>query len=86
MKRVTASDARRDWFRLLDEVARGEVVVIDRNGRQIRIQRVAEDARDASIPDYRGIVRAPDGADEAERWGWAWDESGDLVPVDPDPS
>jgi hypothetical protein len=32
MKRVTASEARRNWFRLLDEVAAGAVVVIERGG------------------------------------------------------
>ena len=35
MKRVTASDARKNWFRLLDEAAAGEVVVIERAGTRI---------------------------------------------------
>ena len=32
MKRVTASEARRNWFRLLDEIAGGEQVVITSEG------------------------------------------------------
>jgi hypothetical protein len=35
MKRVTATEARKQWFRLLDEVAAGEVVVLERKGRQL---------------------------------------------------
>lgn len=82
MKRTTASDARRNWFRLLDEVAAGEVVVIERNGRRIRIESVPDDAEDDAVPDYTGILRAPLDVEEADRWGWDWDEEGGLLPVE----
>lgn len=85
MKRVTASEARKHWFRLLDEVADGEVVVIERNGRRIHLRREPEEGRD--IPDYADLVRAGADASDAERWGWEWsEESGDLVPVQTDPA
>lgn len=71
MKRVTASDARKHWFRLLDEVAAGETVCIERGGRTILIRREEEQRRVTSIPDYSSIVRAP-AADEADRWRWIW--------------
>lgn len=72
MKRVTASEARRDWFRILDEVAAGEIVVIDRNGRTIRIQRADPPADEAGVPDYGELLRVPEDAGEADRWGWEW--------------
>lgn len=78
MKRVTATQARRNWFRLLDEVAAGEVVVIERKGRRIVLRREEEapegEAREP--PDYSTVLRAP-GAEEADRWSWAW--TGDDV-------
>jgi antitoxin (DNA-binding transcriptional repressor) of toxin-antitoxin stability system len=83
MKHTTPTDARRNWFRLLDEIADGEVVVLERKGRRIVLQR--EDRRDASvedIPDYGSLIRVPD-ADRADSWGWEWSGSGaDLVPID----
>lgn len=82
MKRVTASDARRNWFRLLDEAAAGEVVVVERSGTRILIQRAPEPATVEDLPDYTDLLRAPSAA-QADRWGWEWDPGrGDLVPSD----
>ena len=73
MKRMTASEARRSWFRLLDEVAAGEVVVIARKGRRILIKREAENrSLREDHPDYAGLVRATD-IENAADWGWDWD-------------
>jgi len=72
MKRVTASDARRRWFELLDEVAAGEVLIVERHGRRIVLQR--EEPRRGSrarVPSYADVLRSP-GLDEADRWGWVW--------------
>jgi antitoxin (DNA-binding transcriptional repressor) of toxin-antitoxin stability system len=83
MKRVTASEARKNWFRLLDEVAAGEVVVIERNGRRVVLRREPA-ARKASpdLPDYSQLLRAPN-ADEADRWSWEWKGPGHrLQPSD----
>ena len=85
MKRITASEARKNWFRLLDEVADGEVVVIERHGRRIQIRRETREARD--VPDYTDLIRATDDPAQAERWGWNWSgDEGELIPVDLDPS
>lgn len=72
MKRVTASDARKNWFRLLDEVAAGEVVVIERNGERIVLRRESAGRRTRQIPDYSGILRVPDAA-SADSWSWNWE-------------
>lgn len=70
---MTASEARRSWFRLLDEVAAGAVVAITRNGRRIVIRREeSPNAARQELPDYSAILRVPD-ADSADGWSWDWD-------------
>lgn len=71
MKRVTASDARKNWFRLLDEVAAGAVVGIERGGRTILLQRAPERKGRELVPDYSRLIRAPR-LEDADRWGWVW--------------
>ncbi len=71
MKHVTASEARKYWFRLLDEVAQGEVVALERNGKRIVLRSEADEATPSRIPDYRALLQAPD-ADAADRWSWQW--------------
>lgn len=72
MKRVTASEARRSWFRLLDEVIDGEVIAITRRGTRIVIRR--DDPTMAvreTLPDYGAILHVRD-VDDADSWGWDW--------------
>lgn len=75
MKRVTASDARKDWFRLLDEIVAGETIVIERRGRRIVLSCEDPDESTAAVPDYGLLIQAPD-AEAAERWSWTWTEEG----------
>lgn len=80
MKRVTASEARRQWFRILDEVAAGETVVIERGGRRIVLRREEAPDDEAGIPDYSELLQAPH-ADCAHEWSWRWPgEEGELEP------
>ncbi len=80
MKKVTASEARRNWFRLLDEVVAGETVAIDRHGT--RVLMVREVAAPVELPEYGELLRAP-GGQTADQWGWHWEgEEGDLIPTD----
>ena len=71
MKRVTASDARKNWFRLLDEVLAGETVVVERKGRRVVLSREKTSRKDG-VPDYSDLLRAGD-LTNADRWGWRWD-------------
>ena len=72
MKRVTASEARRLWFRLLDEVIAGEVVMIVRGGKRIVIRREEpKRVREEKLPDYSRLLKAT-GADQADLWRWDW--------------
>ena len=70
MKTVTASQARKEWFRLLDEAAQGEVILVRRKGRRLVLRREeVEETR--ATPKYRRLLQVP-GADEADRWSWEW--------------
>lgn len=73
MKQITASEARKNWFRLLDEVATGEVVVLERKGCRIVLRRAdpPADAAAHQLPDYKELLRVRD-ADHADRWTWEW--------------
>jgi antitoxin (DNA-binding transcriptional repressor) of toxin-antitoxin stability system len=80
MKRLTPTQARRNWFRLLDEVAAGEVVLIERRGRRIVLkaeESAAADDAPAGV-DYRSILNVPD-LDRADEWGWEWVGPGELA-------
>jgi antitoxin (DNA-binding transcriptional repressor) of toxin-antitoxin stability system len=81
MKKVTASEARRNWFRLLDEAAQGEIIVLQRNGRRLVLRREESDeaGRASSRPAYRRLLRVPH-ADQADRWSWQWKGPERLVP------
>lgn len=71
MKGVTATEARKNWFRLLGEVAEGEVVLIEWRGVRLRLA-LEEPGQPALIPDYRGLIHVPD-ADSVDQWGWEAD-------------
>jgi hypothetical protein len=81
MKRVIASEARKNWFRLLDEVAQGAVVCVERGGRRIVMRWEEPEASDAAaLPDYDALLQVSK-VDEADRWGWLWsEETGALEP------
>lgn len=76
MKYVTASEARKNWFRLLDEVAGGEVVAIRREDKTLVL---SLEEGTGPVPGYARLLRAPD-ADEADTWGWDWKPSEGLRP------
>jgi antitoxin (DNA-binding transcriptional repressor) of toxin-antitoxin stability system len=73
MKQVKASEARRHWFRLLDEALRGEVIAVERKGQRIVLRREELDdtktAKDSK--QYKKLLRVPH-ADEADQWSWEW--------------
>lgn len=74
MKRMTATEARKNWFRLLDEVVEGEVILIEREGARVMLKLVEPGETRARVPDYRGLISVPN-AEEADQWGWEWDGS-----------
>ena len=77
MKYVTASDARKHWFSLLDEAAKGQVIAIERNGKTLVLR--ADKPRKAKRA-HKKLINGPD-VDNADKWGWDWDKAGKLVPV-----
>ena len=79
MKHVTASDARKQWFRLLDDVVAGEVVAVARKGSLVVLRRRSPGGRSTARPSYRSLLRVPD-ADAADRWSWQWQPDGNTRP------
>jgi len=78
MRSVTASEARKNWFKLLDEVAAGEVVAIRRNGKRIIL--CAEKPKKKAVPVYKRLIGGDD-LDNAHKWGWNWSPEKGLTPV-----
>jgi hypothetical protein len=78
MKSITASEARKNWFRLLDEVAKGETVVVRRNDKRIILS--LDKAEKTAIPNYKGLISGED-LDNADKWGWDWTATKGLVPT-----
>ena len=80
VKRMGASETRQNWFRILDDVLAGEVVVIERRGRRV-VLRAEEPAAggEPTAPDYSALIGGP--VDRADEWSWEWSgPEGDLAP------
>jgi hypothetical protein len=77
MKSITASEARKNWFRLLDEVAGGEVVTIRRKNKRIVLS--LEKKRQPALPNYKGLIGGKD-LDNVDKWGWTWSPDKGLRP------
>ena len=73
MKNVTASEARKHWFRLLDEALDGEVIAVQRKGHRLVLRReeLAGAANAKGTRQYKRLLHVP-GADKADRWSWEW--------------
>jgi len=72
MKRINATDARKNWFRLLDEVVEGEVVLIERDGARLVLKLAEPVDPAAKPPEYKDLIDVPE-IDNADQWGWEWD-------------
>jgi len=73
MKSVNASEARKHWFRLLDEALSGEVIVVQRKGRRLVLRRedTKEKKNSSDTRRYKKLLRVPN-ADRADQWSWEW--------------
>jgi hypothetical protein len=73
MKQVTASEARKNWFRLLDEVLDGEVIAVQRKGHRLVLRRedMAKSRNTKVARRYKRLLHVPD-AENADEWSWDW--------------
>lgn len=79
MKHVTASEARKNWFRLLDEAAGGETIVIQRRGHRLVLREEPSDETSEPVaPDYSALLAAPR-VDRADTWSWTWTGEGEPL-------
>ena len=82
MARLTASDARRHFFDLLDSAERGDPVVFERRGISFRLER---DERSRDRQAVRRWLQVLDPALLDGEWSWTVDKSGALaLQVGPD--
>jgi antitoxin (DNA-binding transcriptional repressor) of toxin-antitoxin stability system len=81
VKRMSASETRQNWFRVLDDVLAGEVVVIERRGRRVvlRAEAPSEAGAEPLVPDYSLHIQGE--VDRADEWAWEWSEpEGEVAP------
>lgn len=84
MTRMTATEARRQLFKLLDEVEKGEEVVLERGGVRFRLTMDQKRKTAVETPESPLIVKDPDFLDRD--WTWKTDDEGQLGFVERDPS
>jgi hypothetical protein len=73
MKTVKASEARKHWFRLLDEAIGGEVIAVERNGHRVLLRRETPADRRSGVkaPDYKQLLKMSE-VETADQWSWEW--------------
>jgi hypothetical protein len=73
MKHVKASEARKHWFRFLDEALRGEVIAVERKGQRVLLRREkpSQLALTKGSTRYKKLLKVT-AADEADQWSWGW--------------
>lgn len=81
MRSLTPTEARKNWFRLLDDVAAGEVIEIRRGAHRIVLRSEPYLDDQTPSPDYSGLI-AVQKSDQAAQWGWEWNDEG-LSPTGP---
>ncbi len=77
MTRMTATEARRQLFKLLDAVEGGDEVVLERRGVRFRLTLDRRDRAEEVLPESPLVVTDPDILDA--EWGWKTDAHGQLV-------
>ncbi|MBI4412306.1 MAG: type II toxin-antitoxin system Phd/YefM family antitoxin [Deltaproteobacteria bacterium] len=80
MRQVTATEARKEFFKLLDAAARGETVVIERGGVPLRLVRGKLPKKKISV-DYTKYFHSP--VNDADLWTWEWHPSKGLKLIKP---
>ncbi len=76
---LTATEARRGFFDILDRALRGETVLIERKGVPVQLVPRRRKKRQKLL-DYRSYFRSS--VDQAEQWGWRWDPDNGLELLD----
>jgi hypothetical protein len=81
MKHVKASEARKHWFRLLDDALRGEVIAVERKGQRVVLRReeLSDTQKLKGSAQYKKLLRVPR-ADNVDQWSWEWRPERGLVP------
>lgn len=74
MTRINATEARQEFFRLLDAVENGETVIVERKGTRFQLSLIeAEPETGPAAP-----VRITDPEVLSGNWTWVGDDDGQL--------
>ncbi|OGP08468.1 MAG: hypothetical protein A2048_09135 [Deltaproteobacteria bacterium GWA2_45_12] len=76
MKRFSATEARVNFFKILDLSVQGETVIIERNGIPIHLVPHPKKKR-AKKTDYSSLIHSK--VDDAETWSWEWEPNKELT-------
>ncbi len=76
MRQVSATDARKNFFTLLDRAAEGEAVIIKRKGVFLRLIREKPHKKKVAF-SYRRYFH--NSTDKADSWSWDWDSQSGLT-------
>ncbi len=74
MTQIKASEARQEFFRLLDAVEQGEAVIVERKGARFRLTLIPPEPTAESASPV--LVEDPDVL--SGNWAWVGDRNGQL--------
>jgi len=76
MKHFCATNARYNFFKIIDTAASGEPVIIERNGISLELRKLSPRKKASKKISYKGLIKG--GLDNADCWSWKFDKSGNL--------
>ena len=79
MRSISATEARKNFFRLLDTAVKGEPVVITRHGVALELVRSLpkkKGSRKSASLNYKQAIIGP--LASADKWGWEWSSEQEL--------
>lgn len=82
MKSYTSTEARRQFFKILDRALSGEPVYVERNGIPIRLVPERKRPRPVRV-NYKDSIHS--NLDNADQWSWDWSPQEGLKVVQPHP-
>ncbi len=78
MKHYSATEARKNFFSLLDDALDGNKVYIEREGQVLELTPKKKKVKKLS---YKKFFLSSPTVDDADTWGWGWTPDKGLTPI-----